>query len=120
MRLNLAQYRNLAAFAQFGSDLDKVTQAQLTRGERMVAILKQGQYMPQAVERQVVTIYAGNNGKLDSLPVDRIPDFERGLFDLLDQKYPQVLEGIRKRKTIDDEVKGPLEKALSEFGSQFT
>ena len=78
LRLNLAQYREMAAFAQFGSDLDKATQDMLSRGERMVNILKQGQYVPLPVEKQIVIIYAGTSGALDKIPVDRIPDFEAG------------------------------------------
>jgi F-type H+-transporting ATPase subunit alpha len=119
LRLSLAQYRNLAAFAQFGSDLDKATQDQLTRGERMVAILKQGQYEPLAVEKQVLIIYAGTNGYLDKLPVNRLGDYEKGLFDFVEQKFPKLLESIRTKKAIDDEIKGTVNQALEQFKSSF-
>ena len=119
LRLDLAQYRALQAFAQFGSDLDKATQDQLTRGERMVNILKQGQYSPQAVERQIVIIYAGTQGKLDKIPVDRIADYEKGLFDFLDAKFPQVFSGIREKKALDDTVKPALNQALEQYQAQF-
>ena len=119
LRLSLAQYRSLAAFAQFGSDLDKVTQDQLARGERMVAILKQGQYSPLSVEKQVLIIWAGANGKLDQVPVDRIGDYERGLYDFIDAKYSQVWETLNKKKAIDDELKAVLNKAFEEYQSVF-
>ena len=119
LRLSLAQYRNLAAFAQFGSDLDKATQDQLTRGERMVAVLKQGQYQPLQVEKQVLIIYAGTNGYLDKLPVERIGDYETGLFEYVEQKYPKLLETIRTKKQVDDEVKATVNKALDEFKASF-
>jgi F-type H+-transporting ATPase subunit alpha len=119
LRLSLAQYRALAAFAQFGSDLDKVTQDQLARGERMVAILKQGQYSPLNVEKQVLIIWAGANGKLDQVPVDRINDYERGLYDFVDAKYPQIWETLNKKKAIDDELKPILNKAFEEYQSVF-
>ncbi|MBY0371830.1 F0F1 ATP synthase subunit alpha, partial [bacterium] len=99
LRLSLAQYREMAAFAQFGSDLDKATQNMLARGERMVALLKQGQYQPLAVERQVVMVYAGTTGKLDKVPTAKISEFEKGLNDYLDNKHPEVLAGIREKKT---------------------
>lgn len=120
LRLSLAQYRTMAAFAQFGSDLDKATQDQLTRGERMVAILKQGQYVPLPVEKQVVIIFAANTGTLDKIPVNRMADFERGLYDFMDQKYSKVMEGVRTKKAIDDEIKGPLTKAIEEFAATFS
>lgn len=120
LRLSLAQYRAMAAFAQFGSDLDKATQDQLTRGERMVAILKQGQYIPQAVERQVAIIYAANQGALDKIPVERVGDYEKGYYDLIETKYPRIFELLHSKKTIDDEVKGLLDKVISEYGGQFT
>lgn len=120
LRLSLAQYRAMAAFAQFGSDLDKATQDQLTRGERMVAILKQGQYDPQPVEKQVAIIYAANVGALDKIAVDRLADYEKGYLEFIETKYPKAFELLRTKKAIDDEVKGLLEKAISEFGNQFT
>lgn len=119
LRLDLAQYRNLAAFAQFGSDLDKATQNQLTRGERMVNALKQAQYAPLTVEKQIVIIYAGNDGRLDKLPADRVGDYERGLFEFLDTKHVALLEKIREQKKLDDTLKTELTKALDAFGESF-
>ncbi|MBM4315963.1 MAG: F0F1 ATP synthase subunit alpha [Deltaproteobacteria bacterium] len=119
LRLSLAQYRAMAAFAQFGSDLDKATQDQLARGERMVAVLKQGQYVPQPVEKQVVIIYAGTNGYLDKIPTSRVGAYEKELFDFVEQKYPKLFEDIRTKKAIDDQVKPVLVKALEEFGASF-
>ncbi|MDP7028550.1 MAG: F0F1 ATP synthase subunit alpha, partial [Candidatus Marinimicrobia bacterium] len=84
LRLDLAQYRELEAFAKFGSDLDKETQAQLTRGERMVEILKQNQYVPMDIEKQIAILYAGTKGYLDEIPANKVDDFEKGLFDYLD------------------------------------
>ena len=119
LRLSLAQYRAMAAFAQFGSDLDKATQDQLTRGERMVAILKQGLYQPLPVEKQVVIIYAANSGRLDKIPVDRLGDYERGLYDFIEQRTPKIFENIRTKKTIDDELKGTLDRTLEEYTNSF-
>jgi F-type H+-transporting ATPase subunit alpha len=119
LRLSLAQYRAMAAFAQFSSDLDKATQDQLNRGERMVAILKQGQYQPLSVERQIVLIFAGTSGRLDKIPVPRISDFEAGLYDYLEQKYPQIFEGLRTKKALDDELKKTLEQALDSYQATF-
>lgn len=119
LRLNLAQYREMAAFAQFGSDLDKATQDMLVRGERMVAILKQGQYAPQSVERQILIVYAGTSGALDKLPVDRISEFEQGLFAFVEQKYPSIFEGVRTKKALDDSLRAEINKALAEFQASF-
>jgi F-type H+/Na+-transporting ATPase subunit alpha len=119
LRLNLAQYREMAAFAQFGSDLDKATQDMLARGERMVNLLKQGQYVPLPVEKQIAMIFAGTSGKLDKIPVERIADYEKGFLELLDTRYSQVLDGIRTKKALDDELKGALNKALDEYNAVF-
>jgi len=119
LRLSMAQYRAMAAFAQFGSDLDKATQDQLTRGERMVAILKQGQYQPLPVEKQVMIIWAANAGFIDKIPTERVPDYEKGAYDFIEQHYPQVFETLKTKKAIDDEVKPTLEKAFTEYTSQF-
>jgi F-type H+-transporting ATPase subunit alpha len=119
LRLNLAQYREMAAFAQFGSDLDKATQNMLARGERMVALLKQGQYQPLPVEKQIVMIFAGTSGSLDKIPVDRISDYEKGLYEYLDQKHPEVFKTIREKKAIDDGTKATLTKALETFQATF-
>src|ERR687896_1133148 len=115
LRLDLAQYRELAAFAQFGSDLDKATQAQLNRGRRMVEILKQPQYQPLPVEKQVAIIFAATNGFLDPVPVEEVGRYETELYRFLETRHPGVLQGIRDKKVLDDEVKGALTGALKEF-----
>src|SRR4051794_40368024 len=119
LRLDLAQYRELAAFAQFGSDLDKSTQAQLNRGARLVEILKQPQYEPLPVERQVAIIYAGTNGYLDKIPVSAMAAFETELYQYIDTRAPEVFSGIRDKKQLDDEVKGALNTAVKEFAGDF-
>ena len=119
LRLSLAQYRALAAFAQMGSELDKASMAQLTRGSRMVEILKQGQYSPIPVEKQVAIIYAGTNGLLDDLPLDQIRAFEHELYRFLENAQPAILTTIREKKTIDDDLKGKLDPALKEFKARF-
>jgi F-type H+-transporting ATPase subunit alpha len=119
LRLDLAQYRELAAFAQFGSDLDKATQSQLNRGRRLVEILKQPQYQPVAVEKQVAIIYAATKGFIDAVPVENVRQYEESLYRFLETRHPQVLTGIREKKILDDDVKGALEAALKEFSSQF-
>jgi len=119
LRLDLAQYRELAAFAQFGSDLDPATQKQLNRGKRLVEILKQPQYQPLAVERQVAIIFAATNGYLDEVPVEQIRAYEDGLYQFLETTYASVLVAIREKKILDDEVKTGLQAALVDYGKQF-
>src|SRR6187402_1652726 len=119
LRLDLAQYRELAAFAQFGSDLDKATQAQLNRGRRLVEILKQPQYVPLPVEQQVAIVYAGTQGMLDDIPVEEVRRYEEDLYRFLETRYARVLTTIAEKKIIDDELKGVVETALKEFGQQF-
>jgi F-type H+-transporting ATPase subunit alpha len=119
LRLDLAQYRNLAAFAQMGSDLDKASLAQITRGSRMVEILKQGQYSPIPVEKQVLIIYAGTNGVLDDLPVDQCRAFEAGLYSFVENAHPAILSTIREKKTLDDDLKNTINAALKEFKTRF-
>jgi F-type H+-transporting ATPase subunit alpha len=119
LRLSLAQYRALAAFAQMGSELDKASMAQLTRGARMVEILKQGQYSPIPVEKQIAIIFAGTNGMLDDLPLDQIKAFEQELYRFLENAHPAILTTIKEKKTIDDDLKGKLNSALQEFKSRF-
>jgi F-type H+-transporting ATPase subunit alpha len=119
LRLNLAQFRELQAFAQFGSDLDKATQAQLTRGARMMEILKQPQYSPIPVERQVSIIFAGNKGYLDSLPADQVKEFEHGLLDHIDEQHPQIYHKLRETGEIDEEVEELMNKAITEFKQKF-
>ena len=120
LRLDLAQYRELEAFAKFGSDLDKNTQAQLTRGERMVEILKQGQYVPMPVEKQVAIIFAVSKGYLDSVPADKVAEFELSLFDYLEANNADDLKTIIKEGVISDKLEASLEKAISEFANGFT
>ncbi len=119
LRLDLAQYRELAAFSQFGSDLDKATQAQLTRGERMVEILKQRQYEPVPVERQVAIIYAGTQGYLDDLPVTDILDFEVGLYDYLDKEYADVVHDLRSKYEMTDAIEAKLKQAVTAWKERF-
>src|SRR5712675_2460372 len=119
LRLDLAQYRGLAAFAQFGSDLDKATQEQLTRGARLVEILKQPQYEPQPVERQVALIYAGTKGYLDKIALGDIRAFEAGLYKFLETRHPQVFKDIVAKKQLDDPTKAALDTAVKEFVTQF-
>ncbi len=119
LRLDLAQYRELAAFAQFGSDLDKSTQAQLTRGARLVEILKQGQYAPLSVERQVAIIFAGVNGYLDNVAVSDLRVFESELYTYLETRAPGIFQGIAEKKQLDDEIKAALTAAVKEFAAEF-
>ena len=119
LRLDLAQYRELEAFAKFGSDLDKSTQAQLTRGERMVEILKQGQYVPMPVEKQVAIIFAASKGYLDSVPAEKVAEFESSLFDYLEANNSEDLKAIVAEGSISDELAATLEKAISSFAEGF-
>jgi len=119
LRLDLAQYRELAAFAQFGSDLDPATQKQLNRGRRLTEILKQPQYKPLPVEKQVAIIFAATNGYLDSVAVEKVKAYEEELYRFLDSQRPEILTAIRDKKVLDDETKGAVKAALDEFGKQF-
>ena len=119
LRLDLAQYRELAAFAQFGSDLDKATQAQLTRGARLVELLKQPQYQPLPVEKQIAIIFAGTNGYLDAIPVSAVRSFENELFSFLENRYPQMLRDVAEKKALDDTLKASLNAAVKEFATDF-
>ena len=119
LRLDLAQYRELAAFAQFGSDLDKATQAQLNRGARLVEILKQPQYEPLPVERQVALIYAGTNGYLDNIAVSEVRTFETELYRFIETCAPQVFSNIVEKKILDDQLKGELDAVVKEFAASF-
>jgi F-type H+-transporting ATPase subunit alpha len=120
LRLDLAQYREMAAFAQFGSDLDKATQAQLAKGERLVEILKQGQYEPIAVGYQILVIYAGVHGFLDGYPVDVLQRYERELYKFVDDKHPEVLTEIDKKKELDEALDEKIRKILQEFKEIFS
>src|ERR671913_417292 len=119
LRLDLAQYRELAAFAQFGSDLDKGTLNQLNRGKRLVEVLKQPQYQPLPVEKQVIMIYAATNGYLDAVAVEDVRVYENELFQFLDTRKPQLMSSFAEKKQIDDAIKADLSQALKEFGDSF-
>ena len=119
LRLDLAQYRELEAFAKFGSDLDKATLSQLTRGERMVEILKQNQYVPMDVEKQIAIIFAASKGQLDDLDIEEISDFETGLFEYLDANASDSLASIVNEGTISEDNGKKLEKAISDFKTGF-
>ena len=119
MRLDLAQYRELAAFAQFGSDLDKVSLAQLNRGRRLVEILKQGQYQPLPVEKQVLIIFAGTNAYLDDLPVEQCRKFETELYRFVENSHRSLLDEIRTKKTLDDDLRNRMKNVIQEFKDRF-
>jgi len=119
LRLELAQYWDLEAFSAFGSDLDKATQAQLARGQRLVQILKQGQYAPLDVERQVLVIFAATNGYTDGVNIKDIPRYESELYQFLEQKYSQVLDLLKQKQAMSDDVKKGLTEALTEFKAVF-
>ena len=119
LRLEMAQYRELAAFAQFGSDLDKATLAQLERGKRLQEVLKQDQYAPLPVEKQIVIIYAGTRGFLDSIPVDDVKRYEKELYTFLEEKHPDVLKKIAEKKQLTSELDEELRTVLEEFNSIF-
>jgi F-type H+-transporting ATPase subunit alpha len=119
LRLELAQYRALAAFAQFGSDLDKASQNQLHRGVRLTEILKQGQYEPVPVEKQVLIIFAGTNGFLDDLEVEQCRVFEKDLYAYLDRQTNTVLDKIREKKALDDSLRDEIKNTLTEFKKRF-
>jgi F-type H+/Na+-transporting ATPase subunit alpha len=119
LRLDLAQYREMAAFAQFGSDLDKATQAQLARGSRLVEILKQPQYKPQPVEKQIVIIFAGTNGFLEMYPESVLERYEAELYQFVEKQYTAVLDEIRAKRTIDAELEKKIKSLLDEFKGKF-
>jgi len=119
LKLDLAQYRELAAFAQFGSDLDKATQAQLNRGKRLVEILKQDQYQPLPFSKQILIIFAGTNGYLDDLEVEQIRSFEAELYKYVESANPKLLQTIMEKKNIDDALKAEFKKTLDEFKQTF-
>ncbi len=119
LKLDLAQYRELAAFAQFGSDLDKATQAQLDRGVRLVELLKQPQFQPMSLSREVVVLFAGTRGYLDKYPVDKIKDYEPQLLNFVETKYPDVMKEIDEKKIIGPEVDKKLREVLAEFDTAF-
>ncbi len=119
LRLDLAQYRELAAFAQFGSDLDQSSQRQLNRGKRLVEILKQPQFQPLPVEKQILIIYAGTQGLVDDLPVEQVRAFEAELYRFVDNAHPGLLQQIREKKVLDDAMKAELTKVIKEMKERF-
>jgi F-type H+-transporting ATPase subunit alpha len=119
LRLDLAQYRDLAAFAQFGSDLDKATQQQLSRGQRLTEILKQPQFSPMPVEQQVVSIWAATKGYIDDIPVENVKKFEQGLLSFMETTKSGLLDKIRERKKLDDGIEAELQAAVLEFKERF-
>jgi F-type H+-transporting ATPase subunit alpha len=119
LKLDLAQYRELAAFAQFGSDLDKATQNQLNRGQRLVEILKQKQFSPLPFSKQILIIFAGTNGYLDDLPVDQVRDFEAALYKYVDTANPKLLAAIMEKKTLDDALKAEMNTVIKAAKEQF-
>lgn len=119
LRLDLAQYRELAAFTQFGTELDEATKAQLTRGERTVEILKQGQYVPMPVEKQVMIIYVATHGYLDDLPLDSIKEFEEEFYPFMEKEYPDVGHNIATTKDLDEKTEKKLNEAIAKFKERF-
>ncbi len=119
LRLDLAQYRELAAFAQFGSDLDKQTLSQLNRGRRLVEVLKQPQYQPLPIEKQVIIIYAATTGQLDAVAVEDVRAYETDLYTFLEARRSQLLTSLAEKKQLDDGLKAELNAALKEFGETF-
>jgi F-type H+-transporting ATPase subunit alpha len=119
LRLDLAQYREMAAFAQFGSDLDQATQRQINRGSRLVEILKQGQYEPLPVEKQILIIYAGTNGLVDHLPVSALKKYEQELYSFVESRHPDLLTEIVKKRELNEELRAKMKKVLEEFNASF-
>ena len=119
LRLDLAQYRELEAFAAFGSDLDKATQQQLTRGARLVEILKQPQYQPLPMEKQVTVLFAGTRGFLDNYPIDVLAKYEAGLYPFIEDRYPQIFSDLKEKQSIDDDLEKLMSEALSAYDEEF-
>ncbi|HKQ99883.1 MAG TPA: F0F1 ATP synthase subunit alpha [Pyrinomonadaceae bacterium] len=120
LRIDLAQFRELQAFAQFGSDLDKATQAQIARGQRLMEVLKQPQYQPMGVEEQVLVIWAATTGKVDDVPVENVRRFETELLRFVQNSHPGLLQALREKKALTDEIKADLEQAISDFKDRWT
>ncbi len=119
LRLDMAQYRELEAFAQFGSDLDKSTQRQINRGRRLVEILKQPQYVPMPAEKQVMILFAGTFGYLDEVPVDSVSEYEKQMLEFVGTKHPEILKEIKEKGIISDDLEGKMKKALDQFKAMF-
>jgi len=119
LRLDLAQYRELEAFAAFGSDLDKATQRQLNRGARLVEILKQPQYQPLSMEKQVAILYAGTKGYLDAFPVDVLGKYEAGLYTFIEDRYPQIFSELKEKMAISEDLDKQMAEAITTYGDEF-
>ncbi len=119
LRLDMAQYRELEAFAAFGSDLDKATQRQLTRGERLVEILKQPQYQPLSLEKQVTILYAGTKGYLDKYPADVVAKYETGLYPFIEDRFPELFSGLVEKRAITEDIEEIMKKALTAYDEEF-
>ncbi|MCB0229577.1 MAG: F0F1 ATP synthase subunit alpha, partial [Anaerolineae bacterium] len=119
LKLELAQFRELAAFAQFGSDLDESTQRQLDRGQRLTELLKQPQYQPVALDKQVMSIYAGTNGLLDQVPVGRIAEWEQAFYQFMDSSHPSIGQAILREQKLDDSTIEGLRVAIDDFNKEF-
>jgi F-type H+-transporting ATPase subunit alpha len=119
LKLDLAQYRALAAFAQFASDLDKATRDQLTRGEKLSEIVKQPQYQPLPVEKQVAILYVATKGQLDDIPTNRVKEFEAGFYRFLESEQPEILTKLGRTKALDDEITGGLDSAVAAYRMTF-
>jgi F-type H+-transporting ATPase subunit alpha len=119
LKLDLAQYRALAAFAQFASDLDKATRDQLTRGEKLSEVVKQPQYQPLPVEKQVAILYVATKGHLDDVPTPRVKEFESGFYRFLETEHPDILQELGKTKALSDEIAAALDSAVGEYRKSF-
>jgi F-type H+-transporting ATPase subunit alpha len=119
LRLDMAQFRELEAFAQFGSDLDRATQRQLERGQRLVEVLKQSQYQPMPAEKQTMILYAGTFGYLDEWPVEAVSGYEKQMLEFIESKYVDLLNEIKEKKDISDELEEKIKAALDEFKTVF-
>jgi F-type H+-transporting ATPase subunit alpha len=119
LRLELAQYRELEAFAKFGSDLDKSTQAQLNRGVRLVELLKQPQYQPMSAEKEVMSLYAGTRGFLDTVPIENVNDYETQMLAHMERKHPDILAEIKEKMAIGDDLDARIKQALTEFAGVY-
>ena len=119
LKLDLAQFRELAAFAQFGSDLDKSTQAQLDRGVRLVELLKQPQYQPMSLGQEIVVLFAGTRGFIDKIAVDKVQTYEKQLLGFVESKYPDIFKEIEDKKIISPELEKKMKEALTAFDSVF-
>jgi F-type H+-transporting ATPase subunit alpha len=119
LRLDLAQYRELEAFAAFGSDLDAATQRQLTRGERLVELLKQPQYQPLPMEKQVLVLYAGTKGYLDKYPLGAVTKYETDLYPFIENRFPEIFTDLVDKKEITSDLEAKIKKALDAFDEEF-